>query len=183
MTSCYNDIKRSPKKQIPQCTLKYYPITNVHCIEYAKQKFDDFFYYNIKDTIEYIKLKSYQDNYNKEYWRKLINYKFIIKIFKNKNFDDCLDFAINEFYYYFNYNIRNLLKDNPPDSKKPDGTLFWNGDKRMPTEIDFDINDDNQINFIYYYAYLISKNLKIDIKDKNANKNYISKNLIYFQIF
>lgn len=72
LTSCYNEIKRSPKKQIPQCTLKYFPITNVHYIEYARQKFDDFFHFNIK---------------NKDYWRKLMNYKYIIRIFKNKNFE------------------------------------------------------------------------------------------------
>ena len=181
LTSCYNNIKRNPKKEIPQCTLKYYPITNVHCIEYARQKFDDFFHYNIKDTLEYIKSKSYFDNYNKENWRKLIIFKYIIQIFKNKNFDDCLNLAINEFYSYFNYNIRDLLNNNPPDSKKPDGSLFWNGDKRMPNEINFNLNDDNQVDFIYYYAYLIAKNLKIEIKDKNMSKEYIEKNLIDFK--
>ena len=181
LTSCYNDIKRNPKKEIPQCTLKYYPITNVHCIEYSRQKFDDFFQFNIKDTLEYIKLKTFSYNYTKENWRKLIIFNYIIKILKNKNFDDCLNLAIKEFYTYFNYNIRELLNDNPSDSKKPDGTLFWNGDKRMPKEIDFNMNDDTQIDFIYYYAFIIAKNLKIDIKDKNISKEYISKNLIDFE--
>ncbi len=182
LTNCYNDIKRNPKKEIPQCTLKYYPITNIHCIEYAKQKFEDFFHYNIKDTLEYIKLKSSSsDCYSQEYWRKLIYYKYMIKILANKNFNDCLNLAINEFYFYFNYNIRVLLNAYPPDKKKSDGTLFWNGDKRMPKEINFDINDDNQINFIYYYAYLLAKNLKIEIKEKNFSKDYINNNLIGFQ--
>ena len=49
----------------------------------------------------------------------------------------------------------------------------------MPMEITYDINDDNQIDFIYYYAYLIAKNLKIDIKDKNFSKDYILQNLIH----
>ena len=181
LTSCYNDIKRNPKKEIPQCTLKYYPTTNIHCIEYSRQKFDDFFQFNIKDTLEYIKLKSFSDNYTRENWRKLIIFNSIIKILKNKNFDDCLNLAIKEFYMYFNYNIRELLNNNPPDSKKPDGTLFWYGDKRMPKEIDFNINDDTQIDFIYYYAFIIAQILKIEIKDKNISKEYISKNLINFE--
>ena len=58
ITSCYNDIQQSPQKKIPQCTLKFYPLTNIHCIEYARQKFDDFFKCNIKDALECVKLKS-----------------------------------------------------------------------------------------------------------------------------
>ena len=179
MTSCYNDLKQSPKKEIPQCTLKFYPLTNIHCIEYAKQKFNDFFIYNIKDALECVKSKVIPlSEVNKEYLNKLENIQNIFKIFKNKNFESCLDLAINEFYRYFNYNIRDLLNDFPKDLKKKDGTLFWNGDKRMPKEIDFNINDETHFDFIYYYSYLIAKNLKIDIKDKEFSKNYISKNFV-----
>lgn len=58
MAICYNDIKQTPKREIPQCTLKFYPLTNIHCIEYAKQKFKDFFIYNIKDALEWLLLKT-----------------------------------------------------------------------------------------------------------------------------
>lgn len=78
MTSCYNDIKQIPKKEIPQCILKFYPLTYEHCIEYAKQKFNDFFIYNIKDALECVKLKQvYSSEVNKEYLNKLK----ILKIF------------------------------------------------------------------------------------------------------
>ena len=108
MTSCYNDIKLNSKKEIPQCTLKYYPLTNIHCIEYAKQKFDDFFHYNIKDVLEYHKLNFNFIDENREIMYKLKNIRNIIEIFKNKNFDNCLNLAIDEFYRYFNYNIREI---------------------------------------------------------------------------
>ena len=181
MTSCYNDIKLNSKKEIPQCTLKYYPLTNIHCIEYAKQKFDDFFHYNIKDVLEYHKLNFNFIDENREIMYKLKNIRNIIEIFKNKNFDNCLNLAIDEFYRYFNYNIRDLLNDFPPNLKKKDGTLFWNGDKRMPKEIYFDAKDNYQIDFIYFYAYLMAKSLKIKIKDKNYARDYIAKNLIEIQ--
>ena len=29
MNNCYNDIKRSPKKEIPLCTQQFYPLTNI----------------------------------------------------------------------------------------------------------------------------------------------------------
>ena len=179
ITSCYNDLKISNKKEIPQCTLKYYPLTIVHCIEYAKQKFDDFFHYNIKDALQFSKLNfDLLNEESKENFQKLMNIKYILKILINRSFEDCLNLAINDFYYFFNYNIRDLLNDFPPDFKKKDGTFFWNGDKRMPKEINFDVNDENQVNFIYYYAYLLAKNLKIDSKDKKYSKKYISENLI-----
>ena len=46
MNNSYNNIKRSPKKEIRQCTLQFYPLTNIHCIEFSKLKFHDFFIYN-----------------------------------------------------------------------------------------------------------------------------------------
>ena len=51
----------------------------------------------------------------------------------------------------------------------------------MPKEIDFNINDDTQIDFIYYYAFIIAQILKIEIKDKNISREYISKNLLDFE--
>lgn len=177
MTSCYNDIEQTPKKEIPQCTLKFFPLTNVHCIEYAKQKFIDFFNYNIKDAIKCIKSKTISfEEKTKNNLEKLENIKNIFKIFKHKNFENCLNLAINEFYIYFNHNIRELLNDFPKDLTNKDGSLFWNGDKRKPEEINFDINDEMQNDFIYYYAYIIAKNLKIETKDKKYSVDYISKN-------
>lgn len=118
------------------------------------------------------------DEETKENLNKLENIKNIFRIFNNKNFESCLDLGINEFYTYFNYNIRDLLNDFPADLKNNDGSLYWNGDKKKPKEINFAINDDTQIDFIYYYAYLISKNLIIEIKDKDFCKGYISNNFI-----
>ena len=47
----------------------------------------------------------------------------------------------------------------------------------MPLEFDNN-NDDAQIDFIYYYTYIIATNLKIDIKSKNFSIIYISNHLI-----
>lgn len=179
LTCCYNDIKRNPKKEIPQCTLKYYPLTAIHCIEFAKQKFNDFFYFNIKDAMKIVENHNISfDEETIENLNKLENINKILIIFKNKNFESCLDLALNEFYVYFVNNIRYLLNDFPADLKKNDGSLYWNGDKKMPRELIFDNNDDDQIDFIYYYAYIIAINLKIDIKSKNFSIIYISNHLI-----
>ena len=47
----------------------------------------------------------------------------------------------------------------------------------MPLEFDNN-NDDAQIDFIYYYTYIIVTNLKIDIKSKNFSIIHISNHLI-----
>ena len=84
-----------------------------------------------------------------------------------------MDLAFNEFYNYFNYNIRDLLNNFPRELKINDGTLFWNGDKRMHFSLDY----ETQVDFIYHY-YLIAKNLKVEVKDKNFSIVYISQNMI-----
>jgi hypothetical protein len=49
---------------------------------------------------------------------KLENTNNILCIFKNKNFENCLDLELNEFYVYFANNIRYLLNDFSADLKK-----------------------------------------------------------------
>lgn len=102
LTGCYNDIKRNPKKEIHQCTQKYY----IHRIEFAKQKFNDFFYFNIKDAMKIV--ENHNVSFDKEATENLNkseNTNNILSIFKNKNFESCLDLALNEFYVYFVNNI------------------------------------------------------------------------------
>ena len=49
---------------------------------------------------------------------KLENTNNILCIFKIKNFENCLDLELNEFYVYFANNIRYLLNDFSADLKK-----------------------------------------------------------------
>ena len=55
---------------------------------------------------------------------KLENTNNLLSIFKNKNFESCLDLVLNEFYVYFVNNIKYLLNDFPADLKKNDGSLY-----------------------------------------------------------
>ena len=48
-TSCYNDNKEIPEFTIAMCTLRNFPSTIEHCIEWGLTKFNDFFSSPIED--------------------------------------------------------------------------------------------------------------------------------------
>lgn len=50
----------------------------------------------------------------------------------------------------FNFQIQKLIGKFPPGHINEDGSLFWNGNKRFPNLIDFNINNQDCFNFIKY---------------------------------
>jgi len=60
---------------------------------------------------------------------------------KPLTFEHCIIWARLQFEEYFNYSIRQLLYNFPPDAKTDSGMPFWSGTKRCPTPITFDMNN------------------------------------------
>lgn len=96
--------------------------------------------------------------------------------------------AFKKYYYYFVYRIEKLLNDNPIDLKNKDGTFFWTGSKRIPSIINFDINDKLCKDFIFSFANLIARcfgiKTKNDISDElllKFNEQTKSNMCIFYQ--
>lgn len=167
ITDEYNGFESIDKKLYELCTIKNFPYLIEHCIEWSRDKFTEYFFNNInylKDFIENPQ-EFYQQKENDELYEILLSIKDYIKIFNSKSFDQCLYQGKKIFIQNYNWRIKEILKYNPPDDKCLDGSKFWKGNNRLPHIIDFNVDDDNMLNYVYYYSILLAECLHIPINN------------------
>ena len=183
-TCSYRDIPETVEKEIPLCTLKNFPYLIEHCIEWGKNKFHELFDLNIQN------LKMMIDDKNKfieiitkekddfEYYNRLNNFNIFINLIENFSLEKVIQFGIKIFYDLFHYNILNLLEKYPKDFLNKDGSKFWEGTKRMPIVLNFDINEENTFKFIKSLIFILSK--IVNKTEINYSNEEIKK--IYYNI-
>ena len=98
---------------------------------------------------------------------KIIKYS---KLIIDRNFDDCLKIAFNEYIDKYNNDIIQILTNNPLDSLNEDWTKFWNANKKAPIPLPFDIDNELIILYIKKCAEMLANSVSIQIIDDN---NYI----------
>ena len=181
-TCCYNDILDIPESSIPLCTLRNFPSKIEHCIEWALDKFNEFFTIPVEELQKFIENKeAFYETIRKEeitsvQINKLKEIKNLLELIDQKNIAKIIEKAVNIFYNNYDYNIHLLLNEFPEDYKNKDGTLFWSGSKRIPKVIKFNINNEDCFNFVKYYSILLAKSINIEIvEDQNYIKNIIEK--------
>ena len=167
-TNCYNDIEKPSTITIPLCTLKQFPSSIEHCIEYGKIKFSSFFEKKINDMNLLFKNYNeffsiiYHNNDNSKIYSKLKKFKTFLLIYKNKNIDELIKLALQQFDKCFNKKIQFLLKQYPPEFME-NGSLFWSGSRIMPTPIIFNPDDEISLNFVYSFCKIYERIFKFNI--------------------
>lgn len=130
----YIEPKKEDEEQqaIDMCTLRNFPTLITHCIEWVRDKLEGYFLKIILDLKLFCKNKEeYYQELSKEKsddfdiqmkeLEKIIKYS---KLIIDRNFDDCLEIAFNEYITKYNNDIIQILTNNPFDSLNEDGTNF-----------------------------------------------------------
>ena len=176
VTSCYNDTQDPPEESIPMCTLHNFPAMIEHCIEWGRDHFSGYFSDIIRDAHKFVaEPNTFFTDLAKEgnitvQLEKLKSVKKLIELSATKNFDKCIEFAVESFTENFDHKIKQLLYNFPPDYTNPDGSKFWSGSKRVPSPISYDPSDPLNLGFVATYAILIARALSIP---ENCDSNYI----------
>ena len=183
LTQSYSSIPSAPDTGIPMCTLRYFPTSIIHTIEWARDKFEGEFKNSIEDANNYLKspseyierIKSFENKFDQ--LEKL--YDLLVSS-KPSNFEDCIIWARKKFQSDYNSFIKDLLADFPLDYIDSDGKPFWTNLKRCPHPIDFDACNPEHINYIKATANLIAeiygikngrrRNTEVIVKSVNSVK-------------
>ena len=167
-TQCYGDSQDPPEEAIPMCTLRNFPNEINHCIEYARDLFNKFFYDTPNDLTTYIDnpqtfVAQLRKNTTISGVRSSIEeIKKLVNLKKGADYQKCVEVARLHFEELFNHQIQNLLSIFPHDAKDKDGNPFWSGPKRAPYPVKFDAKDPLHVQFIVSCANLVAFNLGIE---------------------
>ena len=148
----YSSSEDPEEESIPVCTLKNFPYLFEHVVQYARDLMEGIFnitpksYLTAKNDFESIREKTKTDIveiYN--------NVKVLVEN-KPNDFNDCIKFSYKLWHENFRDPIYSIIKKFPIDSKTDEGVPFWSGTKKFPEYCEFDVNNENHLNFILHTA-------------------------------
>ena len=199
MTCSYNDIQfhEEEEDKSPSCTRRQFPSKIEDCIDNARDLFDESFVISIIDLLKIIngnKILKLEIEHSM-YKFNLINiFIYFIKKYAEKNNDNSIKeidkeffcFGLEEFKRLFFDEIQKIFDEHPLNDSE-ESKEFWKN-KRIPSKLEFNINDELHINFLFNYLKIISnlinipfindliifkKQLKTILEEINYNSNRI----------
>jgi ubiquitin-activating enzyme E1 len=185
LTETYSNSADPPQeKSFPICTIKNFPNEIQHTIHWAMDYFELFnrapqnIMKWLKDSTVFNQGVSNDNSQGKE---DVMN--FLIKL-NIKNFDNCIERAVDMLYLNYKNNILQLLTTYPVDSKKEDGNLFWSNGKRAPKPINsYDVTDENQLDYVEATSHLIARIYNLDDTFDREYIKQVSSEYKYNDVF
>nr|XP_003409697.1 ubiquitin-like modifier-activating enzyme 7 isoform X1 [Loxodonta africana] len=134
----------------PVCTVRFFPSTVEHTLEWARNEFEGLF----RLSAEAIKCHqqaptSLADVDGPQVLTLLQPVLGVLRV-RPQTWQDCVAWARGHWQLCFHDSITQLLKCFPPDKVLEDGTPFWSGSKQCPQPLEFDANQD--MHFFYVLA-------------------------------
>lgn len=172
LTESYASSADPPEKSIPVCTLRHFPNSIEHTIQWARDKFEGFFSSDVIDSEKFLVDNDYLSQLttkmNTATLESLQSIKKLLIDERPIDFFDCIKWARCRFEDLFANQIKQLLFNFPPDQVTPSGQPFWSGQKRQPSFITFDVNQRLHIDFIVSAA-----NLRADQFGLEQERDYV----------
>lgn len=164
---------------IPVCTLKLFPSTFEHVVEYARSAFESHF---VVPQTTFLKVAKDPASLDQMGPTDLVStHRQIMELIENcKNFKYCIRLAFNVFHRVFRDPVSQLIRKYPEDHKTDEGTLFWSGSKIFPKVIDFNPKNSAHIDFVIYFSQIWADSLGIP-KSKRYGPNQRSRYTKFIQ--
>jgi molybdopterin/thiamine biosynthesis adenylyltransferase len=162
---------------IPMCTLRNFPSTIIHCIEWARGQFEDLFVTPIGDLKDYLadpsafvnnlreQAEAYMMDQNEisramdklcdSEGNGLLRSVRAARAVKDGGYSACVRLAYELFMTKFNHSMKDLQHQFPKDLIS-NGKPFWSPPKRYPTVMEVDLNDEYVVSFLVSVANLIA---------------------------
>ncbi len=171
LTETYGSQSDPPEKSIPICTLKNFPYAIEHTIQYARDYFQGLFVNFPEKVNSYVeKGEKYLESLTLQEVEEFYNELEELQI--PQSYIDCIKYAYNMWYKLFNNQIIDLIKQYPEDDINDSGIKFWSGTKKFPQYRDFDINNNNDLNFVIALSFLKAHQFNINLDNDFINKFY-----------
>ena len=180
--------------KLPSCTRREFPGKIEDCIDNARDLFDEYFVtivddilniINNKEKLLQLEVENDMNKFNliikfihfiKNENNKINKNKFnnVLDLFKKRNSKnenerknklekDLITFGLKEFEKLFVKDIEKIYSQNPLNDTEASKS-FWNN-KRQPSELHFEIEDELCLNFLFNFLKIMSKLLGIEFLD------------------
>ncbi|KAL0487513.1 ubiquitin-activating enzyme E1 [Acrasis kona] len=172
-TESYGSKRDPEQKQFPECTIHSFPNVIQHTISWAKSVFNSLFESGVNQVNSFLKNPdAYMKGENGTNESSLLTLKDYLIIERPNNFDDCIKWSRCKFQSLFQDAIKDITTMNPKDSTTSSGALFWSGNKRFPTPLEYNKDDEQTFVFINSSARLLANVYSIQVPS-DISRDYI----------
>jgi len=158
VTESYSSSQDPPESSIPICTLKNFPNAIEHTLQWARDQFEGVFRQGADTVVQYITDPKFIERTLKlQGTQPMETLQTVVKFLvddRPSSFEDCVTWARNQFQENYNNQIRQLLFNFPEDQTTSSGALFWSGPKRCPHALEFDVNNEVHLDYVFAGANL-----------------------------
>lgn len=169
LTESYQSSTDQVEESIPICTLKNFPYESSHCIQWAREQFQNLFIVPFETLKQF--LTNSEEKLNKLTPTELIDAYTNLEFFANLNEVTIMNKIFNSAMTFFNVNfiqkINDLREQYPIDHITNDGEKFWSKTRRFPSMLSFNKTDDTIFNFVKAYTEIMTEILNLDKTDMN----------------
>ena len=148
LTENYGASRDPPEATFPICTIKNFPSSSPHTLQWAREWFEGEFQQTPSEANSYLDQANYSDKLKIQRLETLTNLEAALVSHKPTSYKDCVEWARLQFEKMFSTDIKQLLYQFPADMLSTQGTPFWSGTKRVPDALVFDLKDELHMSFL-----------------------------------
>ncbi|XP_042310273.1 ubiquitin-like modifier-activating enzyme 7 [Sceloporus undulatus] len=164
LTQLYGQAQDVDEKEHPLCTLRHFPSTIQHAIQWARDQFEGLFKITAENTYKFLKDPGFFETQEGKALETLERMHCSLQE-KPDSCGDCVIWARRLWERLFSHDIQQLLHNFPPEYKTSSGLPFWSGPKRCPRQLDFDCKNDTHKNFILSASRLFAQMHRLPVSE------------------
>uniref|UniRef100_A0A452IG42 Ubiquitin-activating enzyme E1 n=1 Tax=Gopherus agassizii TaxID=38772 RepID=A0A452IG42_9SAUR len=150
---------------VPLCTLRHFPSTIEHTLQWARDEFDGLFKVPAENVNKFLEdpafLEVQRTTQDLEWVRSSLQEK-------PRSWPDCVRWARQRWESLYRHTILNLLHAFPPGHETSPGVPFWAGPKRCPRPLEFDCNNSTHMEYIMAAASLFAQTHRLQVPRDRA---------------
>ncbi|XP_048344495.1 ubiquitin-like modifier-activating enzyme 7 [Sphaerodactylus townsendi] len=169
LTETYGHAEDQDEEQYPLCTLRHYPTTIQHTLQWARDQFEGLFRMTAETINKFLLDPSFplpQEVEALEMAQGRLQEK-------PHSWRDCVFWARRLWEKLFSHDIQQLRYNFPPDHKTTSGLPFWSGPMQCPKKLDFDFSNTTHRTFILAASHLFAQMYRLNVSENDAATSQI----------
>ncbi|XP_067159398.1 ubiquitin-like modifier-activating enzyme 7 isoform X3 [Apteryx mantelli] len=165
-------------KTFPLCTLRHFPRTIEHTLQWARDEFEGLFRLPAENVNRFLADPTFLEHLEapkalevlEQVWRSLRE--------RPRDWQDCVHWARQHWQSCYHNSISQLLLTFPPEHEISPGVTFWSGDRRCPHPLTFDPDNDTHMAYVMAAAHLFAQTHKVLAYGDRATAQESLRNLV-----
>ncbi|CAI5766995.1 ubiquitin-like modifier-activating enzyme 7 [Podarcis lilfordi] len=167
LTESLGQAQEEEETQYPLCTLRHFPSTIQHTLQWARDQFEGLFKTKAENVNTFLKDPSFLESQEMEAVKMLESVRISFQE-KPCNWRDCVVWARRLWERLFSHDIQQLLHNFPPEHETSSGLPFWSGPKRCPQPLIFDSSHTTHKTFILAASHLFASTHKLCVSEEDS---------------